>query len=307
METKIKSEERDNPSHGRGAAALSLETQSSTDARGALLANDLPTLPDVALRAIRLAADPDWDLHQLSTTIGRDQGLAARFLRLANAALFGARGSVTTLDMAIVRVGITRVRSVVLAAALEAFHETKRSNFTGTVLWEHALGTACISQHLATTHRRCLPDEAFMAGLLHDIGRTLLDQLFPTEYARVLTLVENGVAPSLLRAEQQVLPFDHTELGFEAADAWEFPAAIAETIRHHHAPAEAVADPGLCATVSLANSLCLHAQLGPDLPPPDQDLATLPSAEILALDGAELDTLLHKVPRLIGQVWSVRL
>ena len=130
---------------------------------------DLPGLPDVALRAMRLAEDPDWDLAKLDRTIKLDQTLTARFLRLANSVFFGARYSITTLDRAINLVGITRVRSVLLAAALEGLHETKKSNFKGKMLWDHALAAGCISQHLATKHRRCDAEEAFMAGLLHDV------------------------------------------------------------------------------------------------------------------------------------------
>ena len=75
---------------------------------------DLPALPDVALRAMRLAENSEWDLKELDATIRRDQALAARFLRLANSAFFGARSKIATLDRAINMVGITRVRSVLL-------------------------------------------------------------------------------------------------------------------------------------------------------------------------------------------------
>ena len=100
---------------------------------------DLPALPEVALQAMHLAEDPDWDLRKIDQTIRCDQTLTARFLRRANSAFFGARCSITRLDRAINLMGITRVRSVLLAAALEGLHESKTSNFKGKVLWEHAL------------------------------------------------------------------------------------------------------------------------------------------------------------------------
>ena len=85
--------------------------------------------------------------------------------------------------------------------------------------------------------------------------------------------------------------------------AWEFPTAIAETIRLHHDPASASADQGLCATVSLANSLCVKAALGPDQQP-DLDLATLPSATILELDAAQLEALTQQHAHIVRPVWS---
>ena len=271
---------------------------------GAML-DDLPVLPEVALRALRLAEDPDWDLRTLDATLRCDQGLAAGFLRLANSAFFGARCTVTKLDRAINLVGITRVRSVLLAAALEGFHEYETDNFGGKVLWEHALATACVSQHLAAEHRRYDPEEAFMAGLLHDIGRPVMDQLFGTQYAEVIELVKNGVAASLLSAEQRVFRFDHTDLGFIVVTAWGFPPALAETVRFHHDPTMADNDPTLCATISLANSMCAKAELGPDRQP-DLDLPALPSAQMLKLE-ARVDGLMAQVPGVVEQAWSVSL
>ena len=258
---------------------------------------DLPVLPEVALKAMRVADDPDWDLKKLDVTIRRDQALAARFLRLANSAFFGARCSVTTLDRAINLVGITRVRSVLLASALEGLHESKKSNFKGKVLWEHALATGCVSQHLATKHRLCDPEEAFMAGLLHDIGRPVMDHVFKAQYAEVIEMVASGVAASFLSAEQRVFRFDHTDVGFVVVTAWDFPPAIAEAIRFHHDPAMAKVHPPLCATISLANNMCAKAELGPDAQP-DLDLTTLPSAEILQLE-TQVDGLMEQVPGIV--------
>lgn len=258
---------------------------------------DLPVLPEVALQAMRLADNPDWDLKKLDVTIRRDQALAARFLRLANSAFFGARCSVTTLDRAINLVGITRVRSVLLASALEGLHESRKSNFKGKVLWEHALATGCVSQHLATKHRLCDPEEAFMAGLLHDIGRPVMDHVFKPQYAEVIEMVATGVAASFLSAEQRVFRFDHTDVGFVVVTAWDFPSAIAEAIRFHHDPTMAEVQPPLCATISLANSMCAKAELGPDVQP-DLDLTTLPSAEILQLQ-TQVDGLMEQVPGVV--------
>ena len=240
-------------------------------------------LPAVALRAMRLAEDPDWDLQTLSATIRRDQGLASQFLSLANSAYFGARCTITTVERAINLVGIKRARSMLLAASLEGLHQNKTSNFRGKVLWEHALSTGCVSQLLAKKHKRCDSEEAFMAGLLHDVGRPVMDQLFTTRYAKVGDLVKSGDAESFLVAEQHVFGFDHADVGFISAKAWGFPPAFAEAVHLHHDPTIAQVDPILCATVSLANSMCVKAELGPDKQP-ELDLSELPSAEMLKLD-----------------------
>ena len=138
-----------------------------------------------------------------------------------------------------------------------------------------------------------------MAGLLHDIGRPILDQMLGDQYAQVIALVKDGVAASLLSAEQRVFGFDHTDIGFVAVTGWGFPPAIAEAIRFHHDPTMAEADRPLCATVSLANSMCAKAELGPDRQP-DVELATLPSTEILGL-ATTVGELWEQVPRLVQQ------
>ena len=261
---------------------------------------DLPALPDVVLRAIRQAQNPDWECSTLVHTIQQDQALTARTLRLANSAFFGARSTVSTLDRAINLVGIARMRSVLLAAALEGFHETRTSNFGGKVLWKHALATACVSQYLAETHGRGDSDEAFIAGLLHDIGRPVMDQVLGERYAKAIDLLKNGEAASLLSAEQRVFRFDHTDIGFIVVRAWGFPPAMAETIRFHHDPTMARRDPLLCATVSLANSMCAKAELGPHQEP-DLDLTVLPSTRMLELDACEVDRLWAQVSDVVRQ------
>ena len=196
-------------------------------------------------------------------------------------------------------VGITRVRSVLLAAALEGLHESKHSNFKDKILWDHALAAGCISQHVALAHSQSDSEEAFMAGLLHDIGRPILDQILGDQYDEVIALVKDGAAASLLSAEQRVFRFDHTDIGFVAVTGLGFPLAIAEAIRFHHDPTMAETDRPLCATVSLANSMCAKAELGPDTQP-DLDLATLPSTEILGL-ATRVDELWEQVPRVVQQ------
>ena len=260
---------------------------------------DLPSLPDIALRAMRLAEDPDWDLKKLEQTIRRDQGLAARFLRLANSAFFGARCTITTLDRAINLVGITRVQSVLLAAGLEGLHQSKKSNFKGRILWEHALAVACMSQHLAKQSGIGDPEEAFMAGLLHDIGRPIMDDVFHDKYGEAIALVEDGSAASLLSAEQRIFKFDHTDVGYVVVSAWGFPPHIGQAIRFHHDPTMAENATDLCAVVSLANSMCARLQLGPDQQP-DLDLEALASTKLLGLEG-RTEALFEQMPQLVAE------
>ena len=126
-----------------------------------------------------------------------------------------------------------------------------------------------------------------------------MDQLFSAQYAEVVELVNGDEAVSWLAAEQRVFRFDHTDVGCVVATEWGFPSALAEVARCHHDPAVADTDPTLCATVSLANSMCAKAALGPDHQP-TLDLAALPSVEMLDLE-ARVEAVMEQVPDVVKQ------
>lgn len=253
--------------------------------------SDLPPLPQVAMQALKLAEKEDWNIVELENEILRDSALAVRLLRLANSPYFGARCEVTTVSRALNLIGNSKTRSVLMAAAVEGLHENTRSNFPGKVLWEHALATASLSQQFATLCDSGNPEDAFVAGLLHDIGRPVMDSIFPDEYRRVIGLVEAGNTDTFRSAEQQVFGFDHTDVGFLVASHWNLPPVIGGVIRFHHNLAQASADRTLCATVSLANSACVKNGIGVENMP-DLDLASLLSTEVLGLDESKLEQLM---------------
>ena len=250
---------------------------------------DLPGLPDIAMRVFQMAEGDEWNVADLEQEIRRDQALTARFLRLANSAHYGARRTVGSLNQALTMLGSKKIRTVLLAAAVEGFHQATHSNFEDRVLWQHALAVGFVSQHLAQQLQLCNPEEAFIAGLLHDIGRVVMDERVPSQYQRVVDRV-NESDESLGAAEREVFGYDHTQVGFLLATAWALPDAIADTIRWHHEPEAAQSDHTLCATVSLANSWCVKNELGPDARP-DLVLAELASAEMLHVDESKIDEL----------------
>ena len=249
---------------------------------------DLPALPHIAMRALKLAEREDWSITELENEILLDHALAARLLHLANSPYFGARRRITTVNRALSLIGNRKARSVLMAAAVEGLHEDTRSIFRDEFLWEHALATAAVSQHFATTFQTCNPDDAFMAGLLHDIGRLVMDSRFPDRYRRVVDLVETGDTETFLDAEQEVFGFTHTDVGFLVATGWHLPPVIAEVMLFHHEPALASSDRNLCATVSLANSACAKHGVSVESQP-ELDLGSLASTQILGMDESQLE------------------
>jgi putative nucleotidyltransferase with HDIG domain len=224
---------------------------------------DLPTLPHVATRVIELVADPHANASDLERVISRDAALTARVLKLANSALFGRRGMVSTLSRAVVLLGFKTVHSLVIAASTEAFYHTGSTRFKDKLLWEHAVAAALAAGYLARECRYRGVEEAFLGGLLHDIGKVVLDTNMGERYQGIVERVYNdGV--TFIDAEQEILGFNHAEIGSLVIRKWNLPDTLEEAVRLHHRAMRSLVDPTLCAIVSLANSVCVKVGIGPE-------------------------------------------
>ena len=283
--------------------ALSGHASDGTPSDAILAAiGDLPALPDIALRVLRIAEGDDWDVTDLADEICRDPALTARFLRVANSAHYGARRTITSPSQALTMLGSKKVRTTVLASSVEELLQAERSNFEDRALWRHAFATACVSEHLAIAEQLCSSEYAYIAGLLHDIGRSLMDQRFTDRYAEVVDRVtESGT--SFQSAESEVFGFDHTEVGFLVARAWSLPDQLADTIWRHHDPGAALSDRRLCATVSVANDWCVKHGVGPKTQS-DCEMAKLLGVQILGWNAARIDELTEGLMPMVQRLWA---
>lgn len=252
----------------------------------ALDSGELPTLPDVAVQVLNLAGSDDATARDLELVLQRDPGLAARVLRLSNSAQFGVRGTVSTLSHAVVLLGSRMLRAVVLTACTESLSRNPRSSFKDRILWEHAVAVGLTARTLA---ERCAPgliEEAFVAGLLHDIGKMVLDTATGATYREVVQRVYNQ-RERFVDVEREMFGFDHAAVGGLVADKWMLAESIGEAIALHHDPRRAVINPPLSAIVSVANALCVKLEIGPEKLP-DLDLASLDAVGCLGLGTDEL-------------------
>ena len=263
---------------------------------------DLPALPDIALRVLHIAETDDWNVTDLADDICRDPALTARFLRVANSAHYGARRTITSPSQALTMLGGKKVGTTLLAASIEGLLQADRSNFENRALWRHAFATACVSEHLAIADQSCSSEDAYIAGLLHDIGRSLMDERFTERYADVVDRVTEG-GTSFRSAESQVFGFDHTEVGFLVATAWGLPDQLADTIWRHHDPGAAPNDGRLCATVSVANDWCVQHGLGPKTQS-DLEIAECSGAQILGWTSTHIDKLTEGLMPMVQRLWA---
>ena len=192
----------------------------------------VPPFPTVAQRILALVNDPDANVADLSDLVKSDPSFAAELLRFANSALLGARRKVTSLQMAIVVVGIDRVKAI---ATLVSMNRMVRHSVRQEALrkvWTHSLVTALIAEEISRV-ARVGRDSAYTAGLLHNLGTLGLMSAYPDEYSRMLE-VSNDFGFDLLRTEQDLFEIDHCMAGAFLAQDWDFPDELAAAIAAHH-------------------------------------------------------------------------
>jgi putative nucleotidyltransferase with HDIG domain len=221
---------------------------------------DLPSLPAIVLDLIGSFEREDLDATLLAEKMSRDQALAAKMLRLANSSFYGLPAKVRTVREAIVVLGFDSARAMAVAGSvIDAFSGAACQRIDVTGFWRHSIAAALCAKNLAR-HAGLDQDAAFIAGLLHDIGRLVLASGFPDDYAQAVDYCVRADT-TMSEAELHVLGVDHERTGQMLAEAWKFPPLIQRAVGRHHAPAtDELGDvPGV---VHAANAMVQALDLG---------------------------------------------
>ena len=225
--------------------------------------NDLPTLSIVANNIIQITQNPKSSALEVGTAISQDQALASRVLKMSNSTFYGFPRKITTVSHAVVILGFVNIRNLVLTASIFDMFASKEGNgyFDHEAFWMHSFACGVTSKIIAKRLRIKDQEEVFIWGLFHDLGKLVLDLYFHEEFSQVVSLVkEKGI---LIRdAEEQVLGFDHAEVGSIVADRWNLPPALIKAIRFHHNPSGAHESMRMVAIVHLADVFCRALSIG---------------------------------------------
>ncbi|GJM44300.1 MAG: hypothetical protein DHS20C21_11420 [Gemmatimonadota bacterium] len=219
--------------------------------------NDLPTLPHVVSQILEKTRDADTSLDEVVNLIATDQALVSTILKLVNSAFYGFSRRITTLKQSITLLGFRSVRNIVVnAGVVGIFRKRTFNNQYRFRLWDHSVACAVAARALAKHSGYKAKEEAFTAGLLHDIGKVVIDQYAPKDSAAIMKRVDSGMAPR--EAEVEVLGVDHTKIGAWIAERWHLPKTLCWVIEHHHEPNadEVPGDRDLVRLVAAANGLC---------------------------------------------------
>lgn len=251
----------------------------------------LKPLPSTVTQALKLIEEPDISVREVVSVISVDQALTARILSWSNSAFYGFAHPATTLHEAITRLGFRRTKNILFTLSYSSLlgRRVAGYNLGKGELWRHAVAVGLTSQRLSERVGYPAPDEAYVAGLLHDIGKLMLDQYFKVNWEHLLELGQRR-GMSLIEAEEHLLGLNHAQVGGELAKKWDLPPRLIEAITYHHTPTFGGAAPELAAIVQVADHICLRLNIG--LPHPDflPDLGA-EGLRLLSLEFEEVDEL----------------
>jgi HD-like signal output (HDOD) protein len=241
----------------------------------------VPSLPSLYSKMLRQLQDPDVNLEEVASTVASDIGMTAKILKLLNSAYFGPRREISDVREAVAYLGTNTLKTLVLAIhAFGQFEGEASRGFSLDQLWTHSLEVAatarriCLQEHTAPT----LSEQAFIAGLLHDVGQLILVASLAAEYSGIIETART-THQQLHKVEAATLGTTHAEVGGYLLGLWGLPVMVVEAISSHHQPRVAkLAQFGILTAVHVAEELHISAIEGDDhSPEPAPDLEYLAS------------------------------
>ena len=226
---------------------------------------DLPALPDIVAEITRKMSDPKVNAREIGQLISHDLSISSKVLKTVNSVRYGFKRQITDINSAIVGLGFDAVRDLALSIAVfdSLAHKGRAAVFDRALFWEHSLGVAIASEVIGRMVRYPNPSDLFLTGLLHDVGKVVLDIYTPEDFEIAIDMTnEQGIL--LFDAEKSVYGFTHCEAGAALARKWNMPENLMEAIACHHNPSPIMAnvDFNLTAIIHLADILVRGLGIG---------------------------------------------
>ena len=215
------------------------------------------------MRIIQVVQDPRSTANDLHKIVCNDPALSARVLRVVNSAFYGLPGQIGSINRAIMLLGLNAVKNIAIAASLSKMFKNIApcDDLTGKDLWTHSVAVGAANKMITTAMGLALPDEAFLAGLIHDIGLVVELQAVNTSISDIVQRTKAGL--SFIQAEKAVLGASHQEIGQLLTQRWKFPRSFQYVTGYHHQPYELAEENRLLAVVThISDVVCSRQELG---------------------------------------------
>lgn len=199
----------------------------------------IATLPEVTAKIIATVEDPKSSAAQLHKIVSHDPALVTRILKVVNSSFYGLPGQIASIERAIVLLGLNAIKNIAVAASLGALFRGVKlcEGYTAKDLWTHCIGVAVASRELARQMKLPIADEAFLAGMIHDIGLLVSLQTWPDALRSVCEQVKQS-GGDFAAVEREVVGVDHQHLGKTLAEKWQFPHTCQLVAGYHHQPTQ---------------------------------------------------------------------
>lgn len=230
----------------------------------------LPALPAIVHHILKVAESPDSSASDLAEVLMADQAVTAKVLRVANSPFYGSGREISELSRAVVRLGSVAIRNIVIAVCAKRTVSAIAGDVPEhAVLWRHGVAVAAAADLIARRIGMNNPEEAYVGGLLHDIGQLPMAVFRPQEFRTVFEAQGRGTR--FLALERSYIGMDHTQAGYRLLSRWGLPTALCDVVRRHHemSPGEGESQSDLVLVVMLADSLAQMIGLGFDIPVTD--------------------------------------
>lgn len=224
----------------------------------------ISTLPEVTAHIVKTVEDRNSSAQSLHKIVSNDPALVTRVLKVVNSSFYGLPGQVASIERAIVMLGLNAVKNIAVAASLgQMFRSAKLcEGFTAKDLWTHCVAVACAARDLSKQAKLPVADEAFLAGMIHDVGLLVSLQVWP-EKLRLACDQTRASGRKFIDVEREVLGVNHQQLGQALSEKWNFPRSCQIVAGHHH---DAAGTPEVArevvAVVAVADSLAAMSGAG---------------------------------------------
>lgn len=222
---------------------------------------DIPPMPNVMVKALSVIKNPATGIAELAKIMQVDQAISTKTLSLVNSAFYGFRQQITSIQKALVVLGMMKAKNIIMSLALKQMMTAQGSR----ELWEHSIKTAVAAEILAKEYKVINPDDAFVIGFLHDIGKMLLNSKNPLKYSKVRYLAQQDNV-NLVDIEDAQFGTNHCVLGALISKKWQLPVILTNCIRYHHDPAQSSL-PTVCGIVYCADRMVQANMPNPLLEP----------------------------------------